>query len=604
MSMSEAKTSADGIQWDLTHLYKSKDDPQLKMDIETALKRASDFAAKYRGRLASGEMTPGELFEALTEYEGIYELMAKAGSFADLLYSTDTLDQERGALVQMAMEKKSEMANKLVFFELEWLALTDEKAREYYEHPALARYKHFLEARRRLKPYKLSEKEEQLLEAMSNTGRKAFVRLWDETLGALEVKVVVKGEEKTMLLEHALSLFFDPSRETRKAAAEGVTNALKGNKKLLTFIFNTLVQDHATTGKFRNYPSPMEPMNIKNEVDQKTVDALMEACERNLELVARYYRLKARLLGLDKLYEYDRYCPLPGETPSIKYNESKEKVLEAYNAFSSEMADIAEKFFDGNWIDAQVKKGKKGGAFSADTVTTLHPYILLNFTDNLMDMMTMAHELGHGVHQYLSRSVGYLQMDTPLVTAETASVFGEMLVFENILKETTDPKMKLGLVARKIEDSFATVFRQIIMTRFEQSLHRARVEEGELSTERVNQLWVEENRKMFGDSVEITDNYGYWWSYVAHFVHTPFYCYAYSFGELMVLALYARYREEGASFKPKYIELLKAGGSLSPRDLMAKAGIDITDPNFWQGGLTMLAKYVEMAENLVTQVGY
>jgi len=602
--MSDAKTSADGIQWDLTDLYPSKDDPQLKADIETVLKRATDFANKYRGRLAAGELTPEEMFEAVAEYEGIYELMAKAESFAELLYSTDTLDQERGALVQMTMEKKSEVANKLVFFDLEWLSLTDERAREYYEHPALAKYKHFLEARRRLKPYKLSEKEEQLLEAMSNTGRKAFVRLWDETMGALEVKVFLKGEEKTMLFEHALSLLFDASRDTRKAAAEGVTNALKGNKKLLTFIFNTLVQDHATAGKFRNYPSPMEPMNIKNEVDQDTVNALMEACERNVEMVAKYYRLKARLLGLDKLYDYDRYCPLPGETPSTTYAESKKKVLESYNAFSPEMAEIAQKFFDGNWIDAQVKKGKKGGAFSESTVTTAHPYILLNFTDKVMDMMVMAHELGHGIHQYLSRPNGFLQMDTPQVTAETASVFGEMLVFENVLKETTEPKMKLSLIARKIEDSFATVFRQIILTRFEQRLHKVRVEEGELSTERVSQLWVEENRKMFGESVEITENYGYWWSYIGHFVHSPFYCYAYSFGELMVLALYARFREEGASFVPKYLELLKAGGSLSPRVLMARAGIDITDPNFWQGGLTMLAKYVEMAESLATQVGY
>jgi len=602
--MNEAKTSADGIEWNLTDLYQSKEDSQLKVDIETALKRATAFAGRYRGRLASGEMTPEELFEAVTEYEGIYELMAKADSFAQLLYSTDTLDHERGALVQMAMEKKSELANKMVFFDLEWLELTDERAKQYYEHPALAKYKHFLEAKRRFKPYKLSEKEEQLMEALSNSGRKAFVRLWDETMGAIEVKVVLKGEEKTMTLDHALSLLFDPSRDVRKAAAEAVTTTLKGNKKLLTFIFNTLVQDHATIGKFRKYPSPMEPMNLTNEVDQKTVDALMEACERNVEMVAKYYKLKARLLGLEKMYDYDRYCPLPGETPSTTYTESREKVLDSYNAFSPEIAKIAQMFFDGNWIDAQLKKGKKGGAFAESTVTTAHPYILLNFTDRLTDMMTMAHELGHGVHMYLSIPNGFLQMDTPMVTAETASVFGEMLVFENVLKETSDPKMKLNLIARKIEESFATVFRQINMTRFEQRLHKARVEEGELSTDRVNQLWIEENQKMFGDSVEITENYGYWWSYVLHFVHYPFYCYAYSFGELMVLALYAKYRQEGASFVPKYLRLLKAGSSLSPKDLMALAGVDITDPNFWQGGLDMLAKYVEMAEDLATKAGY
>lgn len=268
------------------------------------------------------------------------------------------------------------------------------------------------------------------------------------------------------------------------------------------------------------------------------------------------------------------------------------------------MADIAKMFFDGNWIDAKIKKGKMGGAFSASTVPTVHPYILLNFTDKLTDMLTMAHELGHGVHQYLSRSKGYMQMQTPLVTAETASVFGEMLVFQNVLKETTDPKMKLALVAHKIENSFKTVFRQVIMTRFEQRLHKARVEEGELSTKRINELWIGTNRKMFGDSVELSEEYGNWWSYIPHFVHVPFYCYAYAFGELMVLALYAKYREEGASFVPKYLQLLKSGGSLSPKDLMARAGVDITDPNFWQGGLDMLAEYVEMAEDLATQAGY
>jgi oligoendopeptidase F len=602
--MSADKISADGIEWNLTDLYQSKNDPQIIADIETALKQAEAFAEKYRGRLASGKMTPEELFKAVAEYESIQERMAKTESFAMLLYSTDTLDHDRGALVQMTMEKTSEMKNMLVFFELEWLSLSDEKAKEYYEHSALAKYKHFLEAWRRFKPYKLSEKEEQLMEAISNTGRKAFIRLFDESMGAMEVKVVLNDEEKTMPLAKALSFLYDPNKDTRKAAAKGITDALKNNEKLLTFIFNTLVQDHATTGKFRNYASPMEPRNLENELDQKTVDALLNACDKNMEMVARYYKLKARLLGLEKLYDYDRYSPLPGEMPSITYADSRDKVLKAYNAFSPEMAEIAKMFFDGNWIDAQVKKGKSSGAFSASTVPTVHPYVFLNFADKVRDMMTMAHELGHGVHQYLSRANGYLQMDTPLVTAETASVFGEMLVFEDILRETSDPRTKLTVVASKIEDFFATVFRQAIMTRFEQMLHRARVKEGELSSKRINELWMETNSRMFGDSVELRDDYGYWWSYVMHFVHFPFYCYAYSFGLLLVLALYAKYRKEGSGFVPKYLELLKTGGSLSPKDLIAKMGVDITDPNFWQGGLDMLGDYVNMAEDLAAEVGY
>ena len=602
--MSDVKTSADGIEWNLTDFYQSKNDPQIKVDVEAALKHAADFAQKYRGLIASGKMMAEELFAAVAEYEGINELMGKVESYAQLLYATDTLDPERGALIQMSMEKSSELANRLVFFELEWLSLDDARAKEYYEHPALARYRHYLEAWRRFKPYKLSEKEEQLMEAMSNTGQKAFIRLFDETMGATEVKVSLKGEEKAMPLSKALALLYDSYREARKAASVAITVALKGKDRLLTFLFNTLVQDHAIEGKFRKYPSPMEPRNLTNELDQKTVDALLDACDRNVDIVARYYRLKARLLGLDKLYDYDRYCPLPGELPTTTFGESKEKVLKAYGAFSPEMAEIARTFFEKSWIDAQIKKGKRGGAFSSGTVPSVHPYIMLNFADRIRDMMTMAHELGHGVHQWLSRPNGYLQMHTSLAAAETASVFGEMLVFENILKETSDPKTKLAIVAGKIEDSFATVFRQVIMTRFEQRLHKARAEEGELPTKRINEFWTEANRKMFGDSVELTADYGLWWSYILHFVHYPFYCYAYAFGELMVLALYARYRKEGASFVPKYLEMLKAGGTCSPKDLMAKAGIDITDPNFWQGGLDMLAEYVKTAENLATQAGY
>lgn len=602
--MSVEKSSAEGIEWNLTDLYQSKDDPQIKTDVETALKQSADFAEKYRGKLASGIMTPEELFEVVVKYEAILEFMARVESFAGLLYATDTLDQERGALWQMATEKRSELTNRLVFFELEWLSLSEEKAKEYYEHGALAKYKHFLEAWRRFKPYKLSEKEEQLMEALSNTGRKALIRLFDETLGALEVKVVLAGEEKKMPFDKAFALLYDPSRDVRKAAAFGITAALRENERVLSFTINMLVQDHAIIGKFRKYPSPMEPRNLANELDQKTVDALLDACDRNMELVARYYKLKAKLLGVEKLYDYDRYCSLPGEIPSINYVESKNKVLKAYNAFSPEMAEIANMFFERNWIDAQMKKGKRLGAFSESTVPSAHPYILLNFADKVRDMMTMAHELGHGVHQYLSRANGYLQMDTALVTAETASVFGEMLVFDDILKETSDPKVKLSIVAGKIEDFFATVFRQAIMTRFEQKLHKARSEEGELSTKRINELWMETNRKMFGDSVELTEDYGYWWSYIPHFVHYPFYCYAYSFGLLLVLALYAKYRKEGASFVPKYLELLKAGGSLSPKDLMIRIGVDITDPNFWQGGLDILADYVKMAEDLAKETGY
>ena len=602
--MSAVKTSAEGIEWDLTDFYQSKDDSKLKEDVNVALERARKFAEEYKGRLASGNMTPEQLFAAISEYESINELIAKVSSYAELLYSTDTLDSARGALVQMVTEKRSELNNLMVFLKLEWLSIDNGIAKEYYEHPALARYEHFLEAWRLFKPYKLSEKEEQLMEALSNTGKKALVRLFLETIGATEVKLVLQSEEKKMPLSKALALLYDSNRETRKAASSAITQALTSNQRLLTFVFNTLVQNHATEGKFREYPSPMEPRNLSNELDQKTVDALLDACDKNVDMVARYYKLKARLLGLDELYDYDRYSPLPGTLVMTTFEESRSKVLQAYSAFSPKMAEIAAEFFEKRWIDAQIKKGKRGGAFSASTVPSVHPYILLNFADTVRDTMVLAHELGHGVHQYLARENGYLQMDTSKAAAETASVFGEMLVFENVIRETTDPKAKLALVASKIEDSFATVFRQVILTRFEQKLHKARMEEGELTTNRINELWSEVNRSMFGGSVKLTDDYGYWWSYIPHFVEYPFYCYAYAFGELMVLALYAKYRSEGEGFVSKYLEILRAGGSCSPKELMAKAGINIDDPDFWRRGLNMLADYVKMAEELASQAGY
>ncbi|MGM0509704.1 MAG: M3 family oligoendopeptidase [Thermoplasmatota archaeon] len=596
-------SSADGIKWDLTDFYEDHNDPQIEKDIEKALNKADEFGDKYRGKIENGDISPESLKEAMESYEEILETIHKVSSFAMLYYSLDTQDPDRGALLQKSQKKVSEVNNKLVFFELEWQNLDEGKAEDYMKNEALDHYKNYLRHWRRYKPYMLSEDEEQIIESLQNTAKDAFVRLFDQTIGEIQVTLEVDGEEKEMVLDQALSVLYDTDRENRKNAADGVTEALKDKNKLLTFIFNNVVQNHATIGDFRDYPDPMTPRNLANRVDKETVDALMEAVMDNMDIVHRYYKLKKKITGFDTLYDYDRYDPLPGTIPETDFEESKEKVLDAYEKFSPEMREIAEKFFDNDWIDAELKAGKRGGAFSASTVPSVHPFVLLNFTDKTSDTMTMAHELGHGIHQYLARDQGVLQQSTPLTTAEMASVFGEMLLFDKLMNEVDDPENKLALLSDKLQSDFATVFRQVIMTRFEQMLHEAYAEKGELKAEQINELWMEANEKEFGDTLELREKYGCWWSYVLHFVHYPFYCYAYAFGELLVLALYDKYKKEGEEFVPKYKELLKAGGSDDPKNLLQRIGVDVTDPDFWQGGLSLLREHVKMAEELAEESG-
>jgi oligoendopeptidase F len=410
--------------------------------------------------------------------------------------------------------------------------------------------------------------------------------------------VKLDGEEQSLSEEEVLSLLYDPERERRREGARALTEGLRGNARLLGFIFNTLVQDKSISDRLRRYPTPMASRHLANEIDAPSVDALLSACVRGYPLVARYYRLKAKLLGLTRLADYDRYAPLDGDAGTRGFAEARRTVEGAYRDFSPRMAEIAAQFFDRNWIDAELRPGKRGGAFCASTLPELHPYVLCNYTGNQRDVMTVAHELGHGVHQYLARDRGLFEQDTPLTTAETASVFGEMLVFRRLLREEADPKRRLALICGKLEDAFATVFRQVAMTRFEETLHAARRAEGELPLERINELWMQANRPMFGDSVELSDDYAWWWLYIPHFVHSPFYCYAYAFGELLVLALLRRYDEEGAGFAPRYLELLASGSSDTPERLLAKVGLDIADPKFWDGGLALLEQLLAEAEEL------
>ena len=591
---------AAGVTWDLSDLYAGPDDPRIERDLADALAAAQRFAERYRGRVAA--LTAAELAAALDELEALEEPAHRAGAYAQLLFAADTATPRHGALLQRVQERASEIRNALVFFELEWVALDDAEAEKRLADPALARRRHLLSTMRRYRPHLLSEPEEKILEELANTGARAWSRLFDETLAALRFRFEGPDGPVEKSEEELLALLYDPDRETRRRAADALTEGLRANARLLTFVFNTLVQDKASRDRLRRYPDPAAERHLANEIEPETVAALMQACEARHDLVHRYYRLKRRLLGLDRLEDYDRYAPVSAVEGRRSWDEARAVVLAAYRDFAPEMAEIAERFFARRWIDAELRAGKRGGAFSASTVPSAHPYVLLNYTGNLRDVMTLAHELGHGVHQYLARDRGLFEQDTPLTTAETASVFGEMLVFRRLLREERDPAVRLALLCGKLEDAFATVFRQVVMTRFEEKLHAARRSEGELPVERVNALWMEANRPMFGDAVHLRDAYAWWWLYIPHFVHSPFYCYAYAFGELLVLALVRRYDEEGPAFAPRYLEMLAAGGSESPHEVVARTGLDIADPGFWGRGLALLEELLVQAEEAAAAV--
>jgi len=594
-------SSADGVAWALKDLYAGVDDPAIGRDLDEALRRAQAFEKTYRGQIESGP-SPERLLAAVQELESLSEQMDRPAIYASLVHAAKTDDPKHGALVSKTREQRTVINKHLIFFDLEWIKLADEPAQALIHAPPLARYRHYLEQKRAWRPHYLSEPEEKVLDDKSVTGRAAFVRLFDESVASIQFPFEHAGKIEMLSMQQINAKLYDADRSVRKAAAEGWTRGLQDNSRLLTFIFNNLVLDHKIDYELRKFSGPMASRHLANEISDEVVDALMTAAERHHATVQRYYRLKARLLGLEQLYDYDRYAPLFADQPTCDWPKARKIVQESYRAFNPRAGEIIGMFFSRSWIDAELRPGKRSGAFSSSAVPSAHPYILMNYTDKLRDVMTLAHELGHGLHQYLSRSVGYLQCDTPLTTAETASVFGEMLTFHRLLELYPEPRTRLAMLCSKIEDGFATVFRQVVLTRFEQLLHKARREQGELATEQINELWLTANRPMHGDIVRLSDGYAWWWSYIGHFIHVPFYCYAYAFGELLVLALVQKYKQDGAGFVPKYMELLSAGGSESPPKLLARLGIDITDPTFWELGLRLLGDMVSEAEDLAKKI--
>jgi oligoendopeptidase F len=596
-------SSADDVAWNLHDLYAGVDDPRIEQDLAGALERAQAFEKAYRGKIEiEGGPQPALLRSALEELESLSEQMDRPAVYASLVHAAKTDEPSHGALVSRTRERRAVINKHLIFFDLEWVKVPDEAAGKLIHSPQLARYHHFLEQKRAWKPHYLTEPEEKILEEKSITGRAAFVRLFDESVANIAFPLLQEAKTERVSLQQISARLYDPDRAVRKAAAEGITKGLQENGRLLTYLFNTLVLDHQADSRLRHFPGPMDSRNLANEITQASVDALMTAAERHHESAHRYFRLKRKLLGLDKLYDYDRYAPLASDLPGCDWQQARRLVQEGYDAFSPKAGSIVREFFERQWIDAALRAGKRSGAFSSSAVPSAHPYILMNYTDKMRDVMTLAHELGHGIHQYLSRGMGYLQCDTPLTTAEMASIFGEMLIFDRLQEVYPDPHTRLALLCGKIDDSFATVFRQIVLTRFEQKLHEARQTQGELTTEQINGLWMDANKPMYGEAVELTEGYGCWWMYIGHFIHVPFYCYAYAFGELLVLALVQKYKEVGTDFVPRYLELLASGGSDKPERLLGKLGIDVTDPEFWDLGLRLLDEMVQKAERLADEV--
>ncbi|MEX0944077.1 MAG: M3 family oligoendopeptidase [Balneolaceae bacterium] len=591
------KTGAENIHWDLSDLYPSLSHPALSSDKKKVKALSQKFNKQYRGRVA--QLKPAEFKTAFDSYEVILRLMGRIGSYAYLYWSTDTENPELGKNLQESNELGSEVSQNLVFFNVEWLQMDDKKAGRIINSDQMKGWRHYLEISRLYKKHTLSEDAEKVMSAKSVTGRSAWNRFFDETLGS--AKFELNGEELSE--QEVLSKLHSEDRELREKAHQSLTKTFRSLSRQLTFIFNTILADKYTNDKLRNYESWISSRNLSNQTDNKTVDALIEAVTDSYPAVQRYYKLKKKLLQLDELTDYDRYAPISKTGKHVEWPEAKEMVLEAYGDFHPEMKRIAGKFFENEWIDAAIKPGKRGGAYSASTVTDVHPYVLMNYDGRLRDVQTLAHELGHGVHQVLAASQGELQSSTPLTTAETASVFGEMLVFTRLMDALDDPKERLALLISKIDDTIATVFRQVAMNRFEESIHTARRAEGELTTDRFSELWIETQTDLYGDSVTITDEYKLWWCYIPHFLHTPGYVYAYAFGELLVLALYDLYQKSDKDqFAEKYLTLLSAGGSDWPHQLIGKMGLDITDSGFWKNGLNLFEKMVSDAEELADSI--
>lgn len=594
--------AAADVAWDLSTLL----DGRTSDDLLDEAEELTVALEAYRGRIAG--LSPAEFAEMMTVMARLWDCQGRVGGYTSLKYTENVADPASQAAMMAVQERLTPMATRLVFIEIEFAELTDEQVEALLADPVLDFCAHHLRGLRKFRPHLLSEAEERVLTEKSVSGSSAWVRLFDELTSSVQVElpgalVGSEDETATVALEQGLAMLQHPDREVRQTAALAVTAGLEPGLRTRAYVFNTLLLDKRVDDGLRSYDSWISSRNLANEATDESVAALVEAVQSRYDLPQRWYSLKAQVLGVPKLADYDRMASVAADESEVGWDEARTTVLAAYRSFSPELADVAEQFFDGSWIDAPVRPGKRPGAFCAYTVPSHHPYLLLNWTGRARDVATLAHELGHGLHAMLAREQGIYHQTTPLTLAETASVFGETVTSSALLAQIDDPNTRFALLASTLEDSIATVFRQVAMNRFEEAVHTERREVGELAVERFGELWVETQSAMLGDSVELSEGYSTWWSYIPHFIGTPGYVYAYAYGQLLALSVYARYQARGQEFVPAYLELLRAGGSRSPEELGRIVDCDLEDPGFWVAGLDIVEGQLDAAAEAATAAG-
>jgi oligoendopeptidase F len=581
--------------WNLADLYAGPNAPEVERDLKEAAANAADFRQQHEGRLPG--LGGAEFLAAITAYERIQEILGRLMSYAQLLYAGDMSNNEYGRFQQNINERATQISLETLFFTLEINKLPDSDMEAKLTHAPLRRFAPWLETVRAFRPHQLPDDLEKMLHERDVVGRQAWMRLFDETMADLRFEV----DGRKLTSNEALNLLYEQDGAKRRAAADAVATGLKDNRRVFALVTNTLAKEKEIDDKWRKFARPVSSRNLANQVEDEVVDALVSAVKSSYpQLSHRYYRLKAKWMGQEALDFWDRNAPLPSDDDKlISWPEARKLVLEAYHAFSPDLALVGKTFFDQNWIDAPPRPGKAPGAFAHPTVPSAHPYLLLNYHGRTRDVMTLAHELGHGVHQVLAAPQGQLLADTPLTLAETASVFGEMLTFQALLKRETNPAKRKILLAGKVEDMLNTVVRQIAMHEFERRLHDAR-KQGELSADEISAIWLETQREALGAGIKLPDgtDYAVFWSYIPHFIHVPFYVYAYAFGDCLVNSLYAAYQSGQAGFEGKYLDMLKAGGIKRHKELLAPFGLDASDPGFWSKGLGVVKGFIDELESL------
>jgi oligoendopeptidase F len=579
-------------RWNLAELYDGEEDARLREDLAAAATDAEKLSERYRGRIERGEVGPAELAEALRTYEAIVEKGTRPGFYASLRFAADTQSASAQALEQWTREEWAEIRNRLLFLELEIQRMPEEAWMRALEAAELTPYRHYLELTRRQRAHRLSEAEEQILNRKDLTSRAAFMQLYDELAGSLRFEMEIDGRARVLTDAEILALLHDPNHELRRRALQTFLETYRSHELVLTSVFNNLLLDHRIETELRRFPSSIAPRHLENDVEPSTVEAMMDAVDRHHPDIQDYLRLKQRILGLPSMSVSDVYAPFADDAETIPFPEARDLVLESFSSFSDRMGELAAEFFARGWIDAEVRPGKRGGAFCASHAPSRASWVLTSYAGTSRDVSTLAHELGHGIHARLAATQRLLVFDAPLVLGETASVFGEMLLTDRLLREASSPSARARILCDALDEIYGTVFRQNALTRFELAAHRARKEQRLTATDLGN-LWMDAQRALFADAVEIPEIYRYGWIYIPHFVHAPFYCYSYSFGNLLVLALFERYREEGPSFVPRYLSLLEAGGSEGPSRLLGRIGMDVSSPEFWETGFRAIRRLVD-----------